>query len=129
MFGYATTFNGDLSKWDVSKVIDMNNMFNSAVNFNGDLSKWDVSKVTAMEFMFAFASNFKGDLSKWDVSKVVDMNGMFAYDSCSVCDRVPHGLQGACQSSCNPLECANAVSKNQCTVLTQCAWCKSKDYL
>ena len=30
--------NGDLSKWDVSRVIYMNGMFRNAAAFNGDLS-------------------------------------------------------------------------------------------
>ncbi len=37
-------FNGDISKWDVSKVTDMHSMFFKA-NFNGDISKWNVSNV------------------------------------------------------------------------------------
>lgn len=41
---YGSKFNGDISKWNVSKIIDMTAMFyNSA--FNSDISKWDVSNV------------------------------------------------------------------------------------
>ena len=42
MFDGASNFNGDLSSWDVSNVINMSNMFESAISFNGDLSSWDV---------------------------------------------------------------------------------------
>ena len=49
-------FNGDISKWDVSRVTNMDNMFYQASLFNADLSKWDVSRVTNMGRMFAFAS-------------------------------------------------------------------------
>ena len=60
MFFGARAFNGDLSKWDVSKVCcpclpftsppfpqvtNMSSMFDGAAAFNGDLSTWDVSKV------------------------------------------------------------------------------------
>ena len=69
-------FNGDISKWNVSKVIDMTKMFFES-NFNGDISEWDVSRVKYMNNMFC-KSKFKGNLSKWKVSKVIDMNGMFA---------------------------------------------------
>merc|ERR1711907_842476 len=100
MFGQAPHFNGDLSKWDVFKVTRMSGMFYKAANFNGDLSNWDVSKVTDMSFMFAEAANFSGDLSKWDVSNVQNTYLMFKLDSCSLCDRVPYGLQVVCQSSC-----------------------------
>ena len=33
-----------ISKWDVSKVTDMSDMFHMASSFNGDLSSWDVSQ-------------------------------------------------------------------------------------
>ena len=37
-------FNGDISKWDVSNVNNMENMFYGSV-FNQDISNWDVSNV------------------------------------------------------------------------------------
>merc|ERR1719305_422485 len=48
-----------------------------ADKFNGDLSKWDVLNVINMQSMFQYASSFNADLSKWDVSSVNDMTGMF----------------------------------------------------
>ncbi len=68
-------FNGDISKWDVSNVKDMTNMF-YASKFNGDISSWNVSKVTVMDNMFR-GSQFTGDISKWDVGNVTGMVGMF----------------------------------------------------
>ena len=68
--------NIDISKWDVSKVENMESMFESS-GFNGDISKWDVSNVTNMGSMF-YCSKFtgkKGDISKWNVSKVENMEG------------------------------------------------------
>merc|ERR1719395_274804 len=114
----GSEFHGDLSKWDVSKVTDMGWMFDSSY-FNGDLSNWDVSKVTDMNSMFEY-SGFNGDLSKWDVSQVTLMNEMFTGDSCSLCDHVPQGFERACRSQCvppsppSPLDCAKALSENQC---------------
>jgi surface protein len=78
VFQGATTFNGDISKWDVSKVTNMALMFFGAAAFIGDISEWDVSKVTDMQYMFSYAAAFNGDISKWDVSKVTDMIYMFA---------------------------------------------------
>jgi surface protein len=52
MFFRCESFNQDLSKWDVSKVIDMRGMFFRCESFNKDLSKWDVSNVTSKEKMF-----------------------------------------------------------------------------
>ena len=48
VFMRAITFNGDISKWDVSSVNDMTGMFYYEVVFNGDISKWDVSSVNGM---------------------------------------------------------------------------------
>ena len=54
-FWRASSFNGDLSGWNVSQVTDMSNMFFNAFSFNGDLSGWSVSKVTKMSSMFGGA--------------------------------------------------------------------------
>lgn len=68
-------FNGNISKWDVSNVKDMQGMFCYS-KFNRDISKWDVSNVKNMRYMF-FLSKFNSDISKWNVSNVEDMKGMF----------------------------------------------------
>jgi surface protein len=68
-------FNGDISKWDVSNVENMQGMFSNTI-FTGDISNWNVSKVKLMRSMFRY-SNFDGDISDWDVSNVEDMKYMF----------------------------------------------------
>ncbi len=72
-----SSFNGDISLWDVSSVTDMNNMFAVASSFNGDISGWDVSSVMDMTSMFYSARAFNADISGWDVSAVTDMTTMF----------------------------------------------------
>ncbi len=69
------SFNGDISKWDVSNVTTMNEMFRYS-QFTGDISKWDVSSVTKMAYMF-HQSQFDGDISDWDVSNVTIMQSTF----------------------------------------------------
>lgn len=71
-----STFNGDISKWNVSNAKYMSWMFANS-QFNGDISGWDVSNVEYMSWMFA-ESEFSGDISNWNVSKVIFLNGMFA---------------------------------------------------
>ncbi len=68
-------FNGNISDWDVSKVVNMSEMFTHS-KFNGDISEWNVSKVENMGGMF-YDSKFNGDISEWDVSNVYEMAGMF----------------------------------------------------
>jgi surface protein len=65
MFHSAYEFNRDLSRWDVSKVTNMDGMFYRAFEFNQDISMWDVSQVRAMSSMFSEASSFNQDLCKW----------------------------------------------------------------
>lgn len=74
---YDFTFNGNISEWDVSSVVDMKYMFKGS-NFNGDISGWNVSNVKYMESMFA-ESKFDQDISGWNVENVMDMSWMFSY--------------------------------------------------
>ena len=73
----GTYFNGDISEWDVSNVIDMGYMFSECKVFNQDISNWDVSNVTNMSHMFSECKAFNKDISNWDVSNVINMYGMF----------------------------------------------------
>ena len=73
---YKSSFNGNISNWNVSNVKEMTAMFRSS-EFNGDISEWDVSNVESMEAMFAF-SKFDNDISNWDTSNVTNMYWMFA---------------------------------------------------
>lgn len=79
MFYGATSFNSDISNWDVSNVIDMSSMFSWATSFNKDISNWNVSNVTNMRWMFYNADTFNQDLSSWNVGKVTNMFAMFAF--------------------------------------------------
>ena len=100
-FWYASTFNEDISEWDVSSVTDMNGMFFMAGAFNqpsgtgmflGDeyagnvqwcgsfnqpIGNWDLSSVTNIRRMLRYASDFNQPIGNWDVSAVTKMDGMF----------------------------------------------------
>ena len=70
--------NADLNDIDVSEITDMSSLFFRLFPHNIDISKWNVSKVENMESMFE-SSGFNGDISKWDVSNVENMQFMFDY--------------------------------------------------
>ena len=87
MFWGATSFNGDLSGWDVSQVTDMSQMFNNATTFNQDISGWNVANVRNMRAMFFKAAAFSGSrLGEWNVANVEDMSYMFSNTSAPSAD-------------------------------------------
>ena len=56
MFELATSFNRDISAWNVGKVKDVQSMFNRAYSFNQDLSSWSTGcKQTGSMFKDATA--------------------------------------------------------------------------
>ena len=50
-YGVLKNFNGDISKWNVSNVINMHGIFDGS-EFNNDIKFWNTSKVTDMNSMF-----------------------------------------------------------------------------
>ena len=78
MFLNNITFNQPIGNWNVSNVTNMNGMFNGAATFNQPIGNWNVSKVTNMGYMFNGATAFNQDLSSWNVSNVTNMSSMFS---------------------------------------------------
>ena len=67
-------FNGDISKWNVSNVENMNHMF-TASTFNQNISNWDVSNVKDMYNMF-YKSKFNGDIYSWPLKEETKLNNI-----------------------------------------------------
>ena len=70
MFRRATSFNGDISRWNTARVTDMQSMFYGATSFDQDIGGWNVETVTDMESMFASATlsltNYDALLAGWN---------------------------------------------------------------
>jgi surface protein len=81
MFNGCTSFNQNISNWDVSSVNNMQEMFSGATAFNngGVALSWGnkTSNVTTMQSMFFACPSFNSDISSWNVSSVTNMNSMF----------------------------------------------------
>jgi surface protein len=75
----ATTFNGDISGWDMSSATTMRSMFIGARSFDQPIGNWEVSSVTTMESMFFDASSFNQPIGNWDVSRVTSMERMLSF--------------------------------------------------
>lgn len=72
-----SSFNQDISNWDVSNVENMSYMFHFS-DFNQEIGNWDVSKVEDMTHMFK-GSPFNQNIGKWNVENVNSMIRMFSY--------------------------------------------------
>ena len=82
MFGYALVFDGNLSAWNTSAAVTMNNMFERATRFTGTgIGAWDTSSVVRMAFIFQGATAFNADVSGWNVTQVSSLQGSFSFAS------------------------------------------------
>ena len=77
MFWGATAFNQDIGGWNVEAVTEMWNMFREATSFNQDIGGWNTAKVRAMSRMFREATSFDQDIGGWNTAQVGYMGGMF----------------------------------------------------
>ena len=71
-------YRADLNCIDTSAITNMRELFNKFKTFDGDISKWDVSNVKDMTDMFR-DSDFRGDISGWNVDNVEYFFPMFCY--------------------------------------------------
>jgi len=77
LFMSCSSFNEDISRWDVSSVTNMDWMFMGCATFNQPLP-WTVTSLTSADGMFQSCWAFNQPLSGWDVSSMINMSGMFS---------------------------------------------------
>ena len=63
-------FNQDITRWNVSKVRNMEGMFLGSTRFNQNIQCWDVSSVEDISYMFWMATGFNQNLGAWDLSSL-----------------------------------------------------------
>lgn len=76
MFERCTSFNGDISSWDVSNVTNLSATFEQCTSFNADIGSWNVSGVTTMRDMLNGATSFNQNLGNWDITSATNMTEM-----------------------------------------------------
>ncbi|MCU4365651.1 DUF285 domain-containing protein [Acinetobacter variabilis] len=77
MFLDNITFNQPIGNWNVSNVTNMSSIFRGAATFDQPIGNWNVSNVTNMSAMFRDATLFNQPINNWNVSNVTNMSGMF----------------------------------------------------
>ncbi|MFD1419334.1 BspA family leucine-rich repeat surface protein [Companilactobacillus keshanensis] len=72
---------GDISSWDTKNTTDMGHLFDYTNIISLNLSNWDTSNATDFAFMFGDMSNLNDVHGKFDTSNVKNMYGMFYADT------------------------------------------------
>jgi surface protein len=117
LFSAATSFNDNISSWDMSNVTNTDRMFQGASSFNQDIGGWNTSKFYDVSGMFDSASNFNQNIGSWDTSNVVNMASMFDYASSFNQD-----LTGWCVSSITSEPGAFAANTSALTSANKPVW-------
>ena len=70
-------FNQDISGWDVSNVLAMNNMFRGCYSLNQPFNSWNTSSLTSIPQVFFNCYSFNQPLNLWNTSNVTQMQNVF----------------------------------------------------
>jgi surface protein len=81
LFYNKSTFNSNISNWNVSNVTTMAGMFYQAAAFNQPIGSWNVSQVTSFDVMFENAPNFDQDIRGWSVGSTAVLSNMFGFST------------------------------------------------
>ena len=84
MFWVSSSFNQDISDWNISSAERLRWMFGHA-RFNPNIAHWDVSRVTDLYQMFDSNSFFQQDLCAWGQKLPRDAYVLNAFAGASLC--------------------------------------------
>jgi len=76
MFTQASSFDADLSEWNVGHVENLSGIFKQARSFNGNTSNWDTRSTQNMSSMFYGAEAFDRSLGNWNMAAVLTVDSM-----------------------------------------------------
>ena len=79
MFNNATAFNQNIGNWHIPSIENMSYLFNNATSFDQDLSDWNVSSTTHMENMFRDTDSLS-DANKRKIHTAFSTNSNWRYD-------------------------------------------------
>ncbi|CAB9520530.1 Hepatocyte growth factor-like protein [Seminavis robusta] len=77
MFQKSTVQQVNISTWNIQRVTSLQRFSDEASMFNEDISAWNTSSLENLQATFMKATLFNQDLSGWDTSKVTNMNNLF----------------------------------------------------
>jgi surface protein len=66
MFKDATSFDQNISSWNISSVTNVADMFSGATSFNQDICSWGTSNGRYTRSMFRNATSFDQNVYAWD---------------------------------------------------------------
>lgn len=84
MFANNTVFNQPIGNWTFNNLKTASGVFQGASSFNQDLSNWNMSQVDLFELMFKDATAFDQSLGDWDISTMRFVNEMLQNSGISV---------------------------------------------
>jgi Mycoplasma protein of unknown function, DUF285 len=80
----AYKFNGDVGRWNTSRLQSARTMFGDCRLFNRNVSGWDTTLLVDAAEMFDRAETFNQNLCRWGdrMTNLTDVRGMFSTTSC-----------------------------------------------
>jgi surface protein len=77
LFQGCTSFNQNISNWNVSNVQDFSYCFSGAISYNQPIENWNMSSAINISYMFQGCASFNQPLNGWVTSNVTNLYATF----------------------------------------------------